>query len=135
MESPSEPITGVEKAGQSPASTGGKSRRVRAAERAKTSIRSGSVTFKEHALPVITIDPASRTITLPAPLSKWEPVTSVQWRDVDMCVRYVIKLANGGGSTDLTRIAKLPAAGGGPAAGGPEPSKSDVDDTEDKPKA
>jgi len=135
MESPSEPIAVVEKVSRPSVNAGGKSRRARAAARRENTIRSGSVTFTEHNLPTISFDPTGDTITLPSPLLRWKAITDIEWRDFDMCVRYLIKFARGGGVSDLKRLAgsKIPSESTGQV--GPEPSKSDADDTEDKPKA
>lgn len=133
MESPSEPIALDQKVNQPPSSAGGKSRRVRASERSKTSIVAGVATFREHALQTIIIDPKSRIVTLPAPIATWDPVTKVSWTNFDMCVRYVIKFANGGGASDLARMGKPKTQAGAAATGGPDPDKSDANETEPKP--
>jgi len=133
MESPSKPIVTGEAADQPTVIAGGKSRRAKAAERAKTVVKSGTVQFREHAIQTIAIDVKNRIITLPAPIATWEPVTSVEWRDLDMCVRYVIKFASGGGLSDLQRMSKPKLPAGKASGGGAEPAKSDTEDTESKP--
>jgi len=133
MESPSEPVAVEKMVNQPSSNAGGKSRRARASERSKNTVKSGTVTFREHALTTISIDAKSRIITLPAPMSFWEPITAVSWRDLDMCIRYVIKFANGGGAADLSRMSKSKPVATEPPSGSSEPSKSDDEGGDEKP--